>query len=62
MSPKLALAALLLVSVPLLGLADDSSSDDSDVAVERKSDSRSQKSKRDSSDIILSKEERRADP
>lgn len=52
MSPKVALAALLLASVPLAGLADDSSS-------ENKTDNQSQKLKRDSSDIRRSKEERR---
>lgn len=60
MLPRIALAALLLASVPLVGHADDSSSNDSDVAVEKKSEDRSQKSKRDSSDIILSNEERQA--
>lgn len=61
MSPKLALAALLLVSLPLLGLADDSSTDDSGVAVEKKSDGQSSKSKRDSSDITLSRADRLAE-
>ncbi len=60
MSPNLTIAALLLALLPLAGLADDSSSNGSDVAVEEKSDNRSQQSKRDSSDIIVSKEERRA--
>jgi len=60
MSPKIALAALLLASVPFAGLADDSSSNSSDIAVEKKSDNRSQKPKRDSSDIRRPKEERRA--
>jgi len=61
MSPKIALAALLLAALPLAGLADDSSSDASNVAVEKNRDSRSQKSKRDSSDITLSKAERSAE-
>ena len=59
MSPKIFLAALLLAAVPLAGLADDNTSNSSDVAVEKKSDNRSQNSQRDSSDIIQSKEERR---
>jgi len=60
MLPRIALAALLLASVPLVGLADDSSSNDSEVAVEKKTDNRSENSTRDSSDIILSEEKRQA--
>jgi hypothetical protein len=61
MSRKIALAALLLASVPLAGLADDNSSKDLDAAAEKKSENRSEKPKRDSSDIIQSKSESRAD-
>ena len=61
MSPKIALAALLLASAPLVGLADDSASNESDAAIEKKSEVQSEKSKRESSDITLSKEERRAE-
>lgn len=58
MSQKIALAALLLASVPLAGIADDTSSNGADSAVEKKSDDRPKESKRDSSDIRRAKEDR----
>lgn len=58
MSLRIALATLVLASMPLAGLADDSSANGSDVAVDKKSDNRSQNSKRDSSDIRRSRKDR----
>lgn len=56
---KILLATLLLASAPLLGLADDSSTDARDDAIETNSDNAVQRSKREASDIISPREESR---